>query len=178
MAIKKKGKKQAGGGWLEKIGIKAEKLPTEDEHKRAERHATIERVWKYLRDRIDRGAIEYFRTGSTDILREFVGRPALDSMLEELERLRNAGVYWVQPDRGARTNPRYAIISEKLNKNNQPERFVIQERFVDHSVLRAVDGNAEKACEGVERVIQATVEVKGGRDFKLLSVIQVKGATL
>lgn len=173
----KQGKKQKKN-WLERLGIEAEKVPTEDDKEREARHEKIVLVWKYVRDRIDKGVAEYFRTGSTDTLREFMSRSVLEATLEELEKMRKAGVYWAQPDRAAKTNPTYKVISEKLNKDRQPERFVIQERFEDHSVLRSIQGKAEKVANGTEHVIQATVDVENGSEFTLVSIIEIKGATL
>lgn len=178
MAKKKKGKK---GGLLKAIGINAEAAPTDDALVKKDRHNKIELAWVFLRDRIDKATHEYYRSGSFQQLEQFVERPALDAMKEELTRLREEGIYWHQPDRPVHTNPQFEVVSEQLNKNGQPTRFVIQERFIDHSAFYLIDGSELQplaANEGEERVVRATVNVRGGSEFRLHSVIEIKSATL
>lgn len=167
---KAKGKKKKKG-LLERVGVKVEREATPEEADRQKREASILKVWEYMRRQIDLGVDEYFKTGESEKLREFVGRPALDALLAHLEQLRSSGLYLSQPERKKLTNPRVSVISDS------PEQFVVQERFVDGSVIQRLDGTAQKACDSEERVIRATVAVNG-QEFKLLNVIKVQRAEL
>lgn len=163
------------------MGVKAEAAPTEDAVVEKDRHKKIELAWVFLRDRIDKAIHEYYRSGSFQQLEQFVERPALDSMKEELVRLREQNVYWHQPDRPVHTNPQYKVISEQLNKNGQPTSFVIEERFIDQSAFYIIDDRELQPLsvnEGHERVIRSTVHVRGGSEFLLHSVIEVRSASL
>jgi hypothetical protein len=171
-----RGKKNKGG-FLKMLGIEAEKAPSEEETSKSDRQAKIVLAWKYLRDRIDRGVAEYLQTGDSQILREYVARPTQDTLIAHLDRLRGSGLAWIQPDRVAQTDPQFEVISEELNSKGQPTSFVIRETFSDYSMIRAADGQ-ERAAGGEKRSIQAKVEVEGGQHFRLLSVIEVKGATI
>jgi hypothetical protein len=171
-------RKKQRKGLLGTLGIKAEPLPSSEDKTRDERHKKIAQAWTYLRDRIDRGIAAYFSEGSAQKLAEHVERPALDALVAELDRLRDAGVVgWAQPDRATVTQPQYKVISEELNEAMQPTKFVIEERFKDFSELRSRAGATER-CPGTERVIQASVSVLRGTEFKLVSVIEVREATL
>jgi len=170
----KKGKK----GLLGSLGIKAEKAPSQTAAEDQRRHEAIKKAWGFLRRQIDSGVEEYFRSGYTDRLRDYVARPASDLLFSELEKLRSSGIYWTQPDRPTATQPKVEVIRERLNEHRQPVEFTVQERFKDHSVYRSMSGGVERVCEGKERVIQATVEVQDGQHYKLLSIIEVRGATL
>lgn len=178
MAFGSKKNKKQKGGFLKKLGVQAEKEASPSDLQEKERHEKIKQAWGYLRRQIDKGVDEYFRSGDTATLREFVEEPALPTLLAELEKMRSAGIYWSQPDRATKTSPRMDVISERLNKNQQPERFVVQERFIDNSIYKTLDGRSERVCEGKERVFQATVDVKGGTSYKLKTIIEVRGATL
>jgi len=164
--------------FLERIGIKAKPVPTDEDVQRDKRYDTYKEIWKYLRDRIDVGVRHYFQTGSLEQLEQHVNRPALDSLGEHLEKLRAAGVVLVAPEnRLEATRPRLRVISEQLSDKGKPQRFVIEERFADHSELKAM-GNASKQATGKERVIHATVDIEGQQQYALASVIRVDEATL
>lgn len=158
------------------LGIEAEKAPSEEDVHREERHRKIVLAWKYLRDRIDRGSYEYLRSGDSRPLQDFVTRPALDSLIAHLDKLREHELFWEQPERMTRTEPRYEVISEQLDSKNQPTTFIVQETFSDRSVLSGA--GMEKAAPGDTHSIQAKVEVIDGQHFRLLSVIEVKGKTI
>jgi hypothetical protein len=170
-------KKEKGGLMGKLLGVKAKPAPSQDDEERKVRHDRIGRAWAFLRYQIDEAAKEYQSTGSSQKLQQFVERPALDALTKELDKLREAGVVWEQPDRPAVTEPKLEVIDEELNQRNQPVQFVIRERFRDYSVLHDPQG-AEKRCPGEERVIQATVNITNGTEFTLQHVIEVRSATL
>jgi hypothetical protein len=177
----KSNSKKKKGGLLRAIGVNAEAAPTDEAVSKRERQSKIELAWVFLRDRIDKASHEYYRSGSFKQLEQFVEKPALDLMKEQLTKLREDNVYWHQPDRQAQTEPRYNVISEQLNKNNQPTSFVIEERFSDHSALYEIAGEELlplSTNEGQERVIRATVNVRGGSEFLLHSVLEVRSQML
>ena len=174
---KGKRKKDTGGGKILKaIGLEAEKAPEEGEVEKQERHAKIILAWKYLRDRIDKGTTEYLQSGSDAILREHVQRPALDTMLEHLRRMREQDLMWSQPDRSVLAKSDIQVVSEKLNSRGQPTSFVVQESFLDNSVISG--GGRERRASGDKRIIQASVNVENGQEFHLVSVLEVKGKTI
>jgi len=170
-----KKKSKGGGKMLKAIGLEAERAPEEKEVEKADRQAKIILAWKYLRERIDRGVADYLETGSEAILREHVQRPALDTLLEHLRRMKEEGVVWSQPDRQMRSSPEIEVVSEKLNSRGLPTSFVVRESFLDYSLLRSAQG--ERRAEGRRRVLQATVEVEDGQIFQLASVLEVKGVS-
>lgn len=175
---KKKNKKDTGGGKILKaIGLEAERAPEESEVEKQERHAKIVLAWKYLRDRIDKGTVDYLQNGSDAILREHVQRPALDTLLEHLRRLREQNIMWSQPDRSVLAKSEIEVVSEKLNSRGQPVSFVVRESFLDNSLLQG-PGGAERKASGDKRTIQATVDVENGQEFHLVSVLEVKGKTI
>jgi hypothetical protein len=169
-------KKKKEGKLLKAIGIEAERAPEEKEIERQQRHAKIIQAWEYVRVRIDRGAEEYLQTGSEEILRDHVARPALDALLEHLRRIKEDGLQWSQPDRQARTQPQFEVVSEKLNSRGQPTSFVIRESFLDNSIFQSAEG--QKQASGNRRSIQATVEVENGQNFFLVSVLEVQGKSI
>lgn len=171
------GKKKNKGGLLGVIGVKTEKLPSADEAKTQKRQEQMVLAWNFLRHRIDFAIHEFYRSGEFAELEKYVERPALDAMKAYLSDLRSRGVYWHQPDRDVRTSPEPRVVpgSEELDRADRPVRFVIEERFQDYSVLLRMHENEwipDSEAGGVERVIQATVNVYG-RDFKVQSVIGV-----
>lgn len=177
MARKKKGKEKRKGSFLEKIGLKTKPVPTEDDVARANRYENYERAWNYLRASVDRNVRHYFETGSFDKLGDLFDGPAKEAMLDQLERYRSAGIAWVQPARKERTNQRFRVISEQLDGDDLPQRFVIEERFTDYSELRSMGGEV-KSADGKEQVIRATIVVKSADDYRIASVIKVPEATL
>jgi hypothetical protein len=178
---KKKSPKRQKGSLLKAIGIDAEAAPTQDDVQRAERHKKIEQAWDFLRTRLDRCVASYYETGSFEELSQFVERPALDSMKQQLIDMRSKGLYWQMPERKVMTQAKYEVVSEELNKRGQPTQFVIEEHFRDHSeILQITDQGLVpiSKSDGVDRVIQATVNVRNGQEFKLHSVIAVLDKTI
>jgi hypothetical protein len=164
-------------GFLSLLGIEAEKAPSTDEKAKAERQAKVVLAWQYLRDRIDRGVLEYLQSGDSQIIRDHVAQPVQGKMIDHLDRLRANGLVLQQPDRSTRTKPRFEVVSEQLNAKGMPTSFVIRENFTDFSVLQATNGQ-ESSAGGRDRAIQAKVEVEDGQHFRLLEIIEVKGATI
>ena len=176
---KKKDKPSAA----ERFGLKIEKVATQEEVTKQALHDDIILAYGYVRDRIDHGCNAYYRTGEFSKLEEFVGRPALDMMVDRLQALRSANIYWQQPNRAGRTQPEMRVIPAglKLDPEGRPLEFIVEERFLDFSVhKRLVDGQfvTDAECAGAPRAIQSKVVVRDGRDFKLVEVIEVKGATI
>lgn len=185
MAFMKRGKQTSGPkqkkGFLDIVGVKTEKVATEEDKRGQEMDQNIMLAWKYLRSRIDLAVHEYYRTGKFTKVEQYVERPALDALKQELHTLRAADIYWQQPDRQSTTEPHVTVVSKELNKRGQPTKFVIQERFRDFSVhQRVVDGSLvpDARADGDEHVIQATVTVRNGAEYRLHSVIKVRGAAL
>lgn len=164
-------------GFLSLLGIEAEKAPSDDDKAKAERQAKIILAWQYLRDRIDRGVLEYLQSGDSEIIRSHVAQPVQEKMIRHLDNLRSNGLLLEQTDRSTRTKPRFEVVSEQLNSKGMPTMFVIRERFTDFAALRAANGQ-ENSAGGQDRAIQAKVEVEDGQHFRLLDVIEVKGATI
>ena len=179
---KRKPQRKSGrGGFLSALGVKTEPVATVADKKVAEREEQIKVAWKYLRSRIDLAIHEYYRSGTFEKLEEFVERPALDALKQELHALRSENIFWQQPKRQAATEPEYVVVHVELNKQKQPVKFVIRERFKDFSLhQRVVDGELvpESSAPGTERVIEATVSVRDGSSYKLHSVRQVRSASL
>lgn len=169
------------GGILGALGIQTEAVPTESDHRDKDREKNIRLAWKYLRSRIDLSIHEYYRSGKFTKLEEFVERPALDALRQELHTLRSENIFWQQPDRQTLTEPEIVVGPVELNKKGQPTKFTIRERFKDYSVhQRVVDQQLvpDARSDGSERVIEATVTVRNGSEYKLHSVRQVRNATL
>lgn len=182
MARKKKSKekgkeKKRQSGFLEKIGLKTKPAPTEDDLARKARYEQYERAWNYLRLTLDQGVKHYFETGTPDKVDRVVAGPAREALVDLLERYRSAGVAWVQPGRKENTNQRVRVISEQLDGDDRPQRFVVEERFNDHSELRSMGGEVKKA-DGKEQVIRATIVVEAADQYRIASVITVPEATL
>ena len=192
MALFRKGNKPKparkggpGGGILSAIGITTEPAATEADKKKAEREEQIKAAWWYLRNRIDGAIHDYYKTGTFSKLEQFVERPALDLFKQELHSLRAANIFWQQPHRKTATEPTYTVVHVDFNKDKQPTRFVIRERFRDFSVHQRVvrrDGEQvlipDSSAPGTERVLEATVTVTGGSSYMLHSVRRVRSATL
>jgi hypothetical protein len=177
-AGKPKGKR---GSLLERVGLQTERVATPSEERDKSRDETIKKAWLYLRGRIDKGIRHYYQTGSWDKLDEFVDRPALDALKQELHTLRQDDIYWEQPDREVNTSPHLTVIDVKTDAEERPIEFVVRERFEDFSVLSHVDGGVATPiahANGDERVMEVTVSVRDGSKFKLRSVRQVSDATL
>jgi hypothetical protein len=169
-----KQKKKKKSSLLEKAGIKTEVEATPEESQTKDRHQQIAGVWSYLRNQIDNGVEEYFKTGNSDILKQYVNRPALDSIIAEVDNLRQQNIHWSQPDRQARTDQQIEVISEKAEPGSKrSSTFTIQERFKDNSVYRRVDGSDQKIAPAEQKVFQATVEVLDGYNYRLVSVVNV-----
>jgi hypothetical protein len=179
---KKDGRKKISAA--ERLGLKVEKVPTQEEAVERGLHDQIILAYGYVRDRIDRGCHHYYRSGSFAKLEEFVGRPALDQMCDRLAMLRSANIYWQQPDRTSRTQPDPRVIPSglKLDSDGRPLEFVVEERFLDFSVHKRLSEGGrftiDGQCPGTPRAIQSKVTVRNGNEFKLVEVIEVKGATL
>ena len=174
----RKGEKKQKKSILDRIGVKAKKLPTENEVAAGDRREQMIMAWEFVRDRIDKGCSEYLVTGESETLKAYVGRPARDHLIRHLEDLRQRGVRWAQPDRSTRTNPRYEISGEQLASDGALHKFVVEERFNDNSIYAYADGSPQAQCPGRERVIQGEIEVESGTVYRLIAVTEVQGATL
>jgi len=168
-------------GFLDRLGVHVEKVPTPAQERNIDAEDKIKKAWVYLRARIDAGINNYYRKGEWDQLEEFVERPALDALKQELHALRSDNIYWEQPDRKTATEPHLTVMEVKNDVEGRPSEFTIRERFLDFSVLSRVENRSLSPLarsEGTERVIEAVVSVREGSKFKLRSVRQVSGATL
>jgi hypothetical protein len=171
----KKGTKKKGKtSLLERAGIKTEIEATPEESQTKDRHQQIIGVWSYLRNQIDNGVEEYFKTGNSDILKQYVNRPALDAIIVQVDSLREQNIHWSQPDRSARTEQQVEVISEKAEPGSKrSSTFTVQERFKDNSVYRRISGTEQRNAPGEQEVFQATVEVLDGYNYRLVSVVRV-----
>lgn len=175
---KKDSDKPKKKGLLNAIGVKTAKVATPEQEADKQRDDQIKQAWEYLRAMIDKAVLHYYRTGAVDKLAEFVERPALDDLKAKLETLRERQIFWSQPDRRVRTQPKYDVLAEGLvlGKDGHPSQFVIEERSRDFSVHQHyVDGQAEREqqCPGRDRIIRATVNVRNGQDFTLKSLKRI-----
>jgi hypothetical protein len=178
---KQKAPAKKKGGVLGALGIQTEAVPTEQDKQTVEREKNIILAWQFLRTRIDVATHDYYRTGNFSKMEEFVERPALDAIKQHLNELRSSNILWSQPDRKAATQWSFKVMNVEMNKKNQPVRFVIRERYKDYSRHQlVVNGQLTEGtrARGEERVIEATVTVRNGTDYKLHSVRQVREATL
>jgi hypothetical protein len=185
---KQQAKQQGGrrlGGLLEKAGVQAEALPSDEERAVRERHNTIIMAWQYLRAMIDKGVKEFYASGEAHLLEEHVERPTLDALKDHLNQLRLQGVYWEQPKRRQSTQPDIKVVDEQLDAENIPVEFTIQERFYDFSLLQKVEfddagtprGVVDEARgDGQQLVLHARVKVVGDQLFRLVSVERVDHA--
>jgi hypothetical protein len=175
---KKKSKDGGGlfGGILGKVGVDVEKDDSVDEAKIKERRMMIFKTWEWVRKEVDRGSQLYLQNGDPAVLQEYVARPAYDAMIAHLDSLAKQGILWAQPERKIKTEAKLEFVSEKLNSQDQPIEFIVRERFRDFSVYRTSGGDV--VAPGREHVIQGKIEVKNGDQFKLISVTEIKEASL
>src|ERR1035437_9573209 len=94
MSLLSKSSKKKKGGLLSMIGVNSKPAPTHKDLKLEERNEMLKKAWEWLRSRIDGGINDYYRCGNFQKLEEIVERPALDSLKQELMRLRTANILW------------------------------------------------------------------------------------
>lgn len=177
--IRKDDPAPASGGLLEALGVSKEAAKTPKSVEEEQLLQQIQQAWQFLRGRIDKAAREYFldKDPQMSMLRKYVEQPALGRMEEWLTSLKQQGLVWAQPKRKNSTDPQFKIIDVQKNAKGRPTRFIVRERWTDKSVFARVDENknpiAERESEGVERVVEVTVNVIGGRDWRLASIERI-----
>lgn len=174
----KKSKKSGGGGFLNKIGVKTKRAPTEDEKKQFERREALKTSWQFLREQIDKSIFEYMKTGDDSRLQRHVSRPILNAITDELDRLREHNIVWAQPNRDQKTSMELRVIDDTLDPNGMPTEYVIEERFRDYSIYRDISTREQSQADGKQKVIRAHVKIIDGKNYELTSVQEVVGATL
>lgn len=164
---------------LRGAGVERQPAATQEERTTAERHRKIDVAWRWLRTAIDRAIDEYFQTGSTERLQRYVESPALDRLVSQLEVLRAQGLVWSQPDRVARqSSTEVRVIDERLDSRGVlPEEFVVQESFLDKSLLIHLNEHGQEIdrvqSPGERRIIQATVRCLGAQEYRVREIRQV-----
>jgi hypothetical protein len=166
------------GKTLGAVGVKAEALPSAADAEAIARRQTMVLAWQYLRHMIDKGVKEFYSTGSSPLLEQFVERPTLDALKNYLTDLRSQNIYWEFPKRRAASAQQITVIEEQLDAKKNPMQFTVQERFRDSSFFQLVElgpGNEThvvdaRVGEGTERAILATVKVISDSAFQLISL--------
>lgn len=161
------------------VGVERQPATTAEDRTAAQRHQKIEVAWRWLRTALDRAIDEYFQTGSLSRLEAYMESPALERLVSQLEVMRAQGIGWSQPDRTARSkSTEVRVISERLDsKGLLPVEFVVQESFVDKSLLVQYDERGQVIDQvqspGERRVLQATVVCLGAQEYRVREVRQV-----
>lgn len=164
------------------VGVERTPAETAEDRTTAQRHQKIEVAWRWLRTALDRSIDEYFQTGSLARLERYMESPALERLVGQLEVMREQGIVWSQPDRGARAKTtEVRVIDERLDSRGQlPVEFVVQESFVDRSRLVHLDERGQVVDQvqspGERRILQATVVCLGAQEYRVREVRQVSVA--
>lgn len=174
------------GKALGAVGVKAEAMPSPEDTETASRHQTMVLAWQYLRHMIDKGVKEFYSTGNSPLLEQFVERPTLDALKAYLTNLRAQNIYWEFPKRRAASDQQISVIEEQLDTKRSPIQFTVRERFKDSSFFQLVElgpsGETHvvdaRVGEGTERAILATVKVISDSAFQLISISRADHAVM
>lgn len=172
---KKKGKKK--GGILDSLGVSTEVVATPEDQATKNRHATMESIWVYLRDQIDKAIHDYYVSDSFSKLEDLIDRPAIDALKADLQALKADDVYWHQPNRKTETNRVIKIVKEELNKKGFPTQFQVEETWNDFSVHRRIKKNENSLdllsrAPGHERKLLITINIIGGETYRVESIVR------